>query len=378
VSRERLGQLVRFALATLLLGMIFHIIFSNEAQLQLLDQPGAWSRLSPWEQRQLAWRVGPVGLWDTARRLDALSLMGAFCLCGVPIFLGALRWQRTLLVQDIRVPKREVCRISLVAHFFNAFLLGSTGGDVVKAWLAAKLSSHKRAEAATTVFVDRLLGTSSLLLFSAAMIPWCWRAGEPAPGLDLFLTYRRYQGVALLILGMLVVAVGAIAIGFYTNALAAGSTLSRWAGRLPLGDGLVRGLAACRAYGRSPGFLPTVLGYSLLINAAIVGTFLALAHGLRLPVPAPVLWFVVPAVVCVAALPITPAGLGVREHLFFALLTVPAFPNVKPAEALSLSLLGYSVNLAWSAVGGMVYLFLPQQLARVIEAEPPPRSVRKE
>ena len=87
------------------------------------------------------------------------------------------------------------------------------------------------------------------------------------------------------------------------------------------------------------------------------GTFAALASGLGLQIPRWNLWFVVPAVVCLAALPITPSGLGVRENLFVVLLTVDfAGFGVKPAEALSLSLLGYTLNLAWSAIGGLVYL----------------------
>lgn len=370
MSRARFGQLVRFALASLLMGVIFHIIFCHEAKLLLLDQKGAWESMSPWAQRRLAWRVGPIGLWDTARRLDALSLLGAFVLCGVTIFAGALRWHRALIVQGLEVSTREVCRISLVAHFFNAFLLGSTGGDVVKAWYAAKLTHHKRAEAATTVFVDRLIGTAGLLLFTILMVPWCWRSGEPAPGVELFLRYQRYQGVFLLIAGMLVVALAAIGIGFYSRALSPGSFLSRLAARLPKGAAILRGLAACRAFGDSRGYLPIAFGYSVVVNAAIVGAFLALAHGLRLPVPTPVMWFVVPAVTCVAALPITPSGLGVRENLLVALLTIPAFPQVKFSQALSLSLISYSVHLAWSAVGGLVYLFLPDRLPNAVESDP--------
>ncbi len=364
MNRARFGQLFRFAVASLLLLVIFHVIFCNEAQLQLSQQPGAWESMTRWGQRRYAWQVGPVGLWRTAWQLDSLSLLGAFGLCGVPIFLGALRWRQALRVQGLDVSPLETCRISLVAHFFNAFLLGSTGGDVVKAWHAAKLTHHKRAEAATTVFVDRLLGTAALLLFAVAMIPFCWRAGRPAPGVLLFLEYHRYSGVALLILGMLAVAVLALGIGFYSDALAVDSTLSRLTARLPWGAAISRALAACRAFGHARFFMPIVAGYSLLINAAIVGTFLCLAYGLHLneKVPTAVFWFVVPAVVCVSALPITPSGLGVREHLFVLLLTVPAFPEVKHAEALSLSLLGYSVNLAWSAVGGLVYLFFPVRL----------------
>lgn len=362
MSRARLGQLVRFAVASLLLAAIFHVIFCNEAQLQLSHRSGFWDGLSRWEQRRLAWQLGPAGLWKTARHLDLVSLLGAFGLCGVPIFLGALRWRKALFVQGLEVSAMETCRISLVAHFFNAFLLGSTGGDVVKAWYAAKLTHHKRAEAATTVFVDRVLGTAALLLFAAAMIPFCWRAGVPAPGVALFLAYHRFEGVALLLIGMLAATGIALGIGFYSDALAVDSRLSRLAGRLPWGESIVRALAACRAFGRARYFMLAVAGYSLVINIAIVATFLCLAHGLHLPVPSAVLWFVVPAVVCVSALPITPSGLGVREHLFVLLLTVPAFPEVKHAEALSLSLLGYSVNLAWSAVGGVVYLFFPERI----------------
>jgi hypothetical protein len=362
MNRARLGQLVRFAVASLLLLAIFHVIFCNEAQLQWSGRPGYWDSLSRWEQRQLAWQVGPAGLWKTARQLNALSLGSAFALCGVPIVVGALRWRQALLVQGWAVSRWETCRISLVAHFFNAFLLGSTGGDVVKAWSAANLTHHKRAEAATTVFVDRLLGTAALLLFAVAMIPWCWRSGTPDPGVALFLAYHRYSGVAVLLLGMLGAAGVALAIGFYSDALVMDSKLNRLIARLPLGAGIGRALAACRAFGRARHFMPWVVWYSLIINGAIVGTFLALARGLHLPVPTAVLWFVVPAVVCVSALPITPSGLGVREHLFVLLLTVPAFPDVKHAEALSLSLLGYTVNLAWSAVGGLVYLFFPERI----------------
>jgi hypothetical protein len=44
--------------------------------------------------------------------------------------------------------------ISLVAHFFNSFLLGSTGGDLMKAYYAARETHHKKTEAVMTVFAD--------------------------------------------------------------------------------------------------------------------------------------------------------------------------------------------------------------------------------
>ena len=355
-GRGRLASWARLGAAVVLMGVILHIIFCNEAQLHLSESGQRWESLSKWDQRQMAWSRGPVELWRTVRRLDAVNLVLALALCGVPVVVGGLRWRQALLVQGLKLSVAEVTRVSFVSHFFNAFLLGSTGGDVVKAWCAARWTREKRAEAALTVVVDRLLGTLALLLFAALMIPMAW---EAAPGVPLFLGYRRYQLVALLVAGMALVALVMVAVGFYSDLLAEGAPVARVLRRFPRGDSVVRALAACRLFGRQRGYLAKTAAWSLVINLAIVGTFVALASGLKLEVPLRVLWFVVPAVVCVAALPVTPSGIGVREHLFVSLLAIEAFPGVKHGEALALALLGYTANLVWSAVGGLVYLALP-------------------
>ena len=67
------------------------------------------------------------------------------------------------------------------------------------------------------------------------------------------------------------------------------------------------------------------------------------------------LFVLVPSIICVSALPITPSGLGVRENLYvFMLSAAPILAN--PASALSLSLLAFAGSLFWSIVGGIVYV----------------------
>ena len=295
-------------------------------------------------------------LLDLFNTIDWRWWAAGFATAMVVQVIAAVRW--ALLARPIGFPFSIglfVWRF-FEGAFFSLCLPTSIGGDVVKAWCAARWTQDKRAEAALTVVVDRLVGTLALLLFSVAMIPMAW---EAAPGVPLFPGYRRYQLVALLVGGMAAVALGAVVVGFYTDLLAEGALAGRLLRRLPRGDSMARALAACRLFGRHPWYVMSAAFWSLVINLAIVGTFLALADGLRLEVPARVLWFVVPAVVCVAALPITPSGLGVREHLFVSLLAIAAFPGVKHGEALALALLGYSANLVWSAVGGIVYLAFP-------------------
>ena len=99
-SRRTLGQLVRLAVCGLLLAVIFHAIFCNEAQIDLLAQgkPEAWNAMGRWEQRQYAWTHSPSKLLEMARRLDSGSLGLAFGLCGALIFLGGLRWREALRV----------------------------------------------------------------------------------------------------------------------------------------------------------------------------------------------------------------------------------------------------------------------------------------
>ena len=57
---------------------------------------------------------------------------------GTTILLGVLRWRLVLRVQGLDLPWRRGAEISFVAHFFNSFLLGSTGGDMMKAYYAAR------------------------------------------------------------------------------------------------------------------------------------------------------------------------------------------------------------------------------------------------
>ena len=347
---------LRLGVAAGLLALILHIIFCNEAQLHLAATGRSWDALGKWDQRRLAWSRGPVELWRTVQRLSPAHVALALASCGVPVVLGGLRWRRALQVQQLPIGVAEVLRVSFVAHFFNAFLLGSTGGDVVKAWCASRWTRERRAEAALSVLVDRLVGTLALLLFAVAMIPLAWRAPDGSP---LFLNHRAYPAVAAVLAGMSAIALVLVLGAFYTDWLAPGRAASRALHRLPRGGSLARALAACRLFGRHPRYVAESVAYSLAINVAIVGTFLAIASGLGLEVPGRVLWFVVPAVVCVAALPITPSGLGVREHLMVSLLALPEFPGVRHGEALALALLAYSANLAWSAVGGVVYLAGP-------------------
>lgn len=340
-------SVARALVGWLLLAVILHVIFCNEVQLELLRNGGPeWASLGKWEQRRLAWIHGPLALWATFRLLDGVSLATAFLLCGLLVALGAWRWRQVLREQGLFMGGRDVVRISLIAQFFNAFLLGTAGGDVIKAWYAARSCPNQEGEAAVTVFVDRLLGMLGLLVVAGVLVIDHWH---------LVRDFQRFQVVALTLLLMLMAALGLLVAGFYTRLLEEGGWISRLARRIPHGSSALRALATCRQFGRRPWFLVRMLALSAAIGIVVALTYVVLARGLGMTVDASFIALVSLSAVCIAALPVTPSGLGVRENLFVWLLSIPGL-SLKPGLALSLSLIAYTVNLVWSAIGGLVYL----------------------
>ena len=335
---------LKLAVSLVLVAWILHVIFAGEAELQSKD----WDSLSFAEQVRTSWTVGPAGLWKTISGVSLGWLLASFVFMGATIFIGVVRWRLVLAVQGLQLPLGRAVGISLVAHFFNSFLLGSTGGDLLKAYYAAAETAHKKAEAVTTVVVDRLLGLFAMLLFVSLMALANW---------NVVMSQQRFMAVMLVVLGMLFVSGLVVVLSFWGGPPPPRRKFEVLMAQLPKGEVLVRCIEACHAFGEKPGFLPRVLGWSMLLSLACVLQIIAIGLGLGLPMGEHfrVLLLIVPAIICISALPITPSGIGVRENLYVWLLTATAI-GIEAKTALSLSLLAFAGSLLWSLIGGAVYL----------------------
>ncbi len=343
----------RLAVCGLLLAWIFQTIFWNEGQLawQKLGQSPAWNELTRAQRLAASWTHGPRELWRSVSGVQPGPLALSLVCMGATIFLGVARWRLVLRVHGLDLSAGRATEISLVAHFFNSFLLGSTGGDLMKAYYAARETHHKKTEAVVTVFVDRLIGLFSMLLFASVMM---------LPNLSLLFAHRNLAAVSWLVLLMFAACGGVMFIAFWGGVSKGVPRAREWLRRLPKGDTLEQCLDACRVFGKQPLFLAQSLAISLALNAFCVLQVLALACGLGLAVPPLTFFAIVPIIICVAALPITPSGLGVRENLYVLMLAAPGLA-VPHTAALSLSLLAFAGSLAWSIAGGLVYVGFKQK-----------------
>jgi uncharacterized protein (TIRG00374 family) len=265
---------------------------------------------------------------------------------GLSVLLGVVRWLIALRAQGLQLAWSRAFRISLVAHFFNSFLLGSTGGDLAKAYYAARETAHQKAEAVTTVFVDRVIGLWTMLAFAGIMA---------LLNLELLKTHERPRFLVVIILAMLVAGTSFVWLAFGGGLSRAWGGAREWLRRLPKGQWLERSLVSCREFARRRRFFVRMVLVSMVLNLVCVGQYVLLARGLSIDVPLSVWCLIVPSIICISAVPITPSGLGVRENLYVAVLAAAPF-FVEETSALTISLLAYAGSLAWSIVGGGVYL----------------------
>jgi len=267
--------------------------------------------------------------WWVAAALGVMTLQSP---------IGAARWRLLLGVQGIHITFLESLRLTYIGWFFNNWMPGSTGGDLVKAWYIAR-RTHRKAEAVTVVFLDRLIGMVSLAVLGAAAV--LATLGD-----------ERVRAARIL----LAVFLGLAAAGgwiFYSRRLRRLVRLDRLLARLPVGHVVARVDQALFLYRHHKGTVALSVLYSWVAQVASVFAIYFLATGLgsagRL-----VQFFVnMPIIFIGWALIPVPGGLGVAEGLAQQLFTASVLGVRTAAEAATLAL---TMILAFRVVQSAVSL----------------------
>lgn len=124
---------------------------------------------------------GLAYVWQT-HIVEGQPIQSGYLLAAAAIYLTAalltfFRW--FLLVRAVELPFRVVdaLRLGLVGLFFNAFLPGSVGGDIIKAAFLAREQS-RRTVAVATVIMDRVIALWALIWFVALSGSLFWLTGQ--------------------------------------------------------------------------------------------------------------------------------------------------------------------------------------------------------
>jgi hypothetical protein len=91
----------------------------------------------------------------------------AFMIFLMAFVFSTLRWQQILRCVGVNIRLGKLIQFTWIGQFFNNFSIGTIGGDVVKIIYVIRQVPKRKAAVAMTVFIDRLAGIYGLFLTAA-------------------------------------------------------------------------------------------------------------------------------------------------------------------------------------------------------------------
>ena len=303
--------------------------------IQLLITVGLlwWIFRNPDQNQKLLVALDSANLWWFFPGLVAI---------GAGLLIQVQRWLILLRVQGIVVSFSRAIRIILVGMFFNLFLIGATGGDIVKIFLIIREAPHKKAGALLSVFIDRIVGLLALAAISAAMILFHW---------DELISHEFTRLVVFTVAIILGGSLGFILVAWLVDRLHLTARLPQW---LPARAKIAEAATAFAEYARAGKSVTHAFLLSIPSHFLFFSTFYFGAKAFNSGLELSNLFCVSPIVSTVTALPISVGGAGLREALFIKILG--GLYSTPESIATLISLSGFMMSVFWSLVGGAIYL----------------------
>ena len=284
-------------------------------------------------------------------------LVGGIVTTFLGLLMGVFRWDYILRAQGLRFTPSRVFSVFFIGQFFNAFMLGACGGDAARAIYVARDAPGKRAEAASTVFVDRAVGLFVLILFCCVMIAF---------RIPIFLDNQGIEWAGILMLFFLIGSVAALLVLFRHNLFERWTLFKRFEESSGVGAMIRRIYDAFFRYRDHGRTIMQAAGLSVL--NMIFLTLACYCFGCSLEINLPMIDYftLFPVITVLAAIPLTPGGLGLREGLF---VTMFQAVHIDAVQALPLSLMVYFGGVFWSLFGGVLFLGYSSSAGHTIRQE---------
>ena len=295
----------------------------------------------------LWWLFGKIDagkLWGLLSAAKPGALAGMFAVGVVIILIAAWRWQKLLGIFGIRASLGALFCIAWIGGFFMMFLPGPIGDDAARMVYISRAAPGRAGEACLSVMLDRAIGLSSVLVLCLFVVPLQWALLQAVAQTFWMAGAVFAAGFSFLVAGLLFLAL---------------------ARPLPPGDGIFGLLPPgrirvelARLWNLGAGSKRTVCevfaaAVAIQLLNCVSFWLAGLSVGIDIPLTA---WIsFVPVILAANVLPVTIAGLGVREYLLVLFLGVVG--QVGGELALAASLVVFGVMVAFSSVGGLIYVF---------------------
>lgn len=297
----------------------------------------------------------PAALWQQIAGANKWLLALGAVVYSTAVALSGIKWGILLRGVGIVVPTPRVLSWQWQAEFFNNFLPAQVGGDVVRGYALAS-DTHRTADAAASVVIDRFLGLLTFMLFSAIATTAIVFFGRPD---GTAITPEQMTSMRFIALGSVAASAALLTAMAILLSRRLKVAFEKLLTRLPFSTRSVpiwqKAARAFDAYRNHLGTLVIVALCSALIVLLTSINIWLIARSIQ---PGGISFLEVlvvnPIIVFVAlALPLSPGGLGVRQSAFvLTFLLVGASGELGLIVGLLQQALGYLVSIP----GGILWV----------------------
>ena len=309
MTRSRFIILAKLGISLTLLFMVFRMI----------DLNAAWAHISA---------------------LHPAYLAGVLALSCFGIMANVWKWR--MLIEP-PPPFFSLLRLFWIGAFFNNFLPGRTGGDIVRVYGIAD-GTQNLSSALVSVAIDRGINLAAMILIGLIALT-C--ATYPIP---------PELRIALMAFGSLMLLIG-IAIPFCVRPAKTPSQ-NRWR-RL-----IDQSATAMHRLVRRPMLLLKISLLAIAYQTAVIIGNYGVARSLGIDIGLSVFFYAIPITALIAGLPISINGFGLREGAYAVIF---ATVGLSAESAVSISIVATGCAMLISAVGGIFYAIGPVRVKGALE-----------
>ncbi len=312
-------------------------------------------------------KAANVDPWSMIGAGAILPLFAAFAIFGFVQLVVTWRWSVLLRVQGVRLPFLQLLRLTLIGQFFNLALPGAVTGDIVKMAYIAKAAPEKKAECILTIVIDRIFGVLGLFVLATifVLLHLSFLRGLDTADHDQMMVKMAAFTVGFGSVGGILFV---LAVEFHKKLLALPlmrTVVPAVAKRLPakvcdVVTRLVCALDLCRGHRRA---VASALGLSLVVHSSLAVMLLLIGRALGEGTVLAGGYFLTTQVAnAVAAIPLTPGGVGLRDNcVSYFLKALDATPA---ATAGFIPVLFTLLMAAWGIGGGVLFMLRSRKSAK--------------
>ena len=276
---------------------------------------------------------------------NPIHLLVAFAFILFSTLLCSLRWNLLANAQGLTLSYKDFFSLMMIGSFFNTFMPGSVGGDLIKAWYVAGKEPQRRTKAVISVIIDRILGLAVILLYAGITLMFYSEWISDKPQLHLLAYCLWGFTAACIIFGILFFIPAVWELPLFVGVL---NYLKKYDRLSKMVDAFV-----LYRHHRKTVFCSVALSAISVLGINLMYCYQGNALGIEMTTAQ--YFFIVPIALTASAIPLLPGGIGTGQVAFYTLFLWIGIANPKQTGP-TLCTLVQVYTILFNCLGAAFYL----------------------